>query len=59
LLALKRESLIKLVQAIVAPFWHEETIAASETISPVICVASIALSIIAAGVLYFVGPFWC
>jgi hypothetical protein len=31
---------------------------ASETISPAICAASIALSIIATGALYFVGPFW-
>ena len=47
-----------LMQAIVAPFWHGEVIAASETISPAICGCAVLLSIAASGILYFVGPFW-
>ena len=46
------------MQAIVAPFWHGEVIAASETISPAICGCAVLLSIAASGILYFVGPFW-
>jgi hypothetical protein len=46
-------------EAIVAPFWHGEVIAASETISPAICGCAVLLSIAASAILYFVGPFWC